>query len=131
VRFCHGAPGSDELPITRITPDERLRELLAGVDEDVVVCGHTHVQFDRALARHRIVNAGSVGMPFAGPHGAYWLLLADGVHLRRTDYDIESAAARLRKTRFRLVEDLVVRYVLSPPAQAESLKMLAAAELQG
>lgn len=29
VRFCHGAPGSDELTITRLTPDDRLRALLA------------------------------------------------------------------------------------------------------
>jgi hypothetical protein len=28
VRFCHGAPGSHEIPITRITPEERLRKLL-------------------------------------------------------------------------------------------------------
>ena len=32
VRFCHGAPGSDELTITRLTPDPRLRDLLAGID---------------------------------------------------------------------------------------------------
>jgi predicted phosphodiesterase len=63
VRFCHGAPGSDELTITRLTPDERLRGLLEGVDERVVVCGHTHLQFDRLVDRIRVVNAGSVGAP--------------------------------------------------------------------
>jgi len=63
VRFCHGAPGSDELTITRLTPDERLRGLLEVVDERVVVCGHTHLQFDRLVDRIRVVNAGSVGAP--------------------------------------------------------------------
>jgi diadenosine tetraphosphatase ApaH/serine/threonine PP2A family protein phosphatase len=97
VRFCHGAPGSDELTITRLTPDARVRELLAGVDERVVVCGHTHVQFDRTLPSGlRVVNAGSVGMPYQGEQGAYWALLGSVVDLRRTVYDVEAAAEVIR-----------------------------------
>lgn len=38
------------------------------------VCGHIHMQFDRMIGATRVVNAGSVGMPFGEP-GAYWLLL--------------------------------------------------------
>jgi putative phosphoesterase len=98
VRFCHGAPGSDELTITRLTPDERLRELLIGVDEDVVVCGHTHVQFDRAVDAIRIVNAGSVGAPYEAEPAAYWALLGPEVERRRTDYDLESAIAAVAAT---------------------------------
>lgn len=93
VRFCHGAPGSDELPITRLTPDERLRRLLAGVGEAVVVCGHTHVQFERAVDGIRVVNAGSVGAPYEVGPAAYWALLGHDVELRRTDYDVEAALA--------------------------------------
>jgi putative phosphoesterase len=93
VHFCHGAPGSDELPITRLTPDERLRGLLVGVHEDVVVCGHTHVQFDRAVDGIRVVNAGSVGAPYEVEPAAYWALLGPDVDLRRTDYDVEAALA--------------------------------------
>jgi predicted phosphodiesterase len=95
VRFCHGAPGSDELTITRLTPDARVRELLAGVDERVVVCGHTHVQFDRVVDGIRVVNAGSVGAPYEAEPGAYWGLLADEIELRRTAYDFEDAAAAI------------------------------------
>jgi predicted phosphodiesterase len=91
VRFCHGAPGSDELTITRLTPDARVRELLAGVDERVVVCGHTHVQFDRVVGETRIVNAGSVGMPYEEQDGAYWALLGPDVDLRRSEYDVHAA----------------------------------------
>jgi diadenosine tetraphosphatase ApaH/serine/threonine PP2A family protein phosphatase len=98
VRFCHGAPGSDELTITRLTPDERLRGLLAGVDEHVVVCGHTHVQFDRAVDGIRVVNAGSVGAPYEAEPGAYWALLGADVELRRTAYDMEAAAAAIAAT---------------------------------
>ncbi len=86
--------------MTRLTGKVRLRELLAGVAEPVVVCGHTHVQFDRTLADIRIVNAGSVGMPYEGKPGAYWALLGPDVELRRTSYDLEHAAARVRTGAF-------------------------------
>ncbi len=72
VRFCHGAPGSDELTITYLTPEERLRGLLKGVNERVVVCGHTHLQFDRTIDGIRVVNAGSVGAPYEAEPDAYW-----------------------------------------------------------
>jgi putative phosphoesterase len=75
VLFCHATPRSDEEILTRISSDERWREVLAEVDADVVVCGHTHVQFDREVDGIRVVNAGSVGMPYADEPGAYWALL--------------------------------------------------------
>jgi putative phosphoesterase len=85
VLFCHATPRNDEEILTRISPDERWREALAGVDADVVVCGHTHVQFDRRIDDIRLVNAGSIGMPYEHEPGAYWALL-DGtdVELRHT-----------------------------------------------
>lgn len=96
--FCHGAPGSDTEPITRVTPDERLRRLLAGVEEGVVVCGHTHVQFDRVVDGVRVINAGSVGAPYEAEPAAYWLELRPEPRFRRTDYDLESGRARIRAT---------------------------------
>jgi putative phosphoesterase len=98
VRFCHGAPGSDTEPITRVTSDERLRRLLRGVEERMVVCGHTHVQFDRSVASVRVFNAGSVGFPYEAEPGAYWLELAPEPVFHRTEYDVEKAIARIRAT---------------------------------
>ena len=79
VLFCHGSPRSDEEIMTTATTEGRLREILAGVDQDLVVCGHTHAQFDRRVGTKRVINAGSVGMPYQGkPVGAFWLLLGAG-----------------------------------------------------
>jgi putative phosphoesterase len=87
VLFCHATPRNDEEIFTRDSPDERWAAALEGVDADVVVCGHTHVQFDRRIGDVRLVNAGSVGMPYEEVPGAYWALLdGTGVELRRTDY---------------------------------------------
>ena len=74
--------------------------MLAGVGAATIVCGHTHVQFDRMVAGRRLVNAGSVGMPYEGSPGARFALLGPGVELRTTPYDVEAAAVRIRATEF-------------------------------
>jgi putative phosphoesterase len=88
VLFCHATPRNDEEIFTRISPDERWAEALTDVDADVVVCGHTHVQFDRRIGDVRLVNAGSVGMPYEDEPGAYWVLLGADVELRHTPYEM-------------------------------------------
>jgi predicted phosphodiesterase len=88
VLFCHATPRSDEELLTRISPDERWLAALDGVEAAVVVCGHTHVQFDRMIDGYRVVNAGSVGMPYEREPGAYWLLLGPDAELRRTACDV-------------------------------------------
>ena len=123
VRFCHGAPGSDELTITRVTPDERLRGLLDGVDERIVVCGHTHVQFDRVVDGIRVVNAGSVGAPYEAEPGAYWALLAADVELRRTAYDVEGAAATIAATGYPRAAEFVT-YLTADPERPARLSAL-------
>jgi predicted phosphodiesterase len=72
--------------------------LLTGVGERGVICGHTHVQFDRAVDGIRVVNAGSVGFPYEAEPAAYWALLDNDVELRRTDYDIDGAVAAILAT---------------------------------
>ncbi len=86
--FCHGSPRSDLEIITRITPDERIRDVLDGVEAAVVVGGHVHQRYDRSVGAWRVLNPGSVGMPYEGEPGAYWALLGAGVELRRTEYDL-------------------------------------------
>jgi hypothetical protein len=130
VRFCHATPRNDTEGFTRLTPDDRLLPVFAGADASLVVCGHTHRQFDRTIGRVRVVNAGSAGMPFAEPRGAYWSLLGPNVELRRTDYDFTDAAAQIRRTNYPQLEDLSVRYILQPPLESESLELLAQVELR-
>jgi predicted phosphodiesterase len=97
VRFSHGSPRSDEECITPETPVERVREFMTGVPERVLVSAHVHIQFDREVDGVRSVNPGSVGLPYEGEPGAYWALLGPDVDLRRTEYDVERAAAACRK----------------------------------
>ena len=93
VLFCHATPRNDEEIFTRISPDDRWRAALDGVEADVVVCGHTHIQFERDIDGIRLINAGSVGMPYEREPGAYWALLGPDVELRRTPYAAADIAA--------------------------------------
>jgi predicted phosphodiesterase len=124
VRFCHGAPGSDEIVITRVTSDERLRSLLAGVDERVVVCGHTHIQFDRVVDGIRVLNAGSVGAPHEGRRGAYWLELGPGVVFRRTEYDVEAAVAAISATGYPNADRSNLSILEEDPGKADRMSAL-------
>jgi putative phosphoesterase len=91
VLFCHATPRSDEEIVTPLTPDERLAEIVSGVEADVVVAGHTHMQQDRRVGGVRWVNAGSVGLPYEGEVKAFWTLLGPDVQPRKTSFDAEAA----------------------------------------
>jgi putative phosphoesterase len=127
VLFCHGTPRDENEIFTRMTPDESVQAMFEAVDAALVVCGHTHMQFDRTVGRVRMVNAGSVGMPFGEP-GAYWLLLGPGVELRRAGYDFEAAAAQIRLTNYPGAEQFASNNVLNPPSEEQMLKMMSATE---
>ena len=90
--------------------------LFAGVATELVICGHTHVQYDRRAAGHRIVNAGSVGMPYEGEPSARWALLGPELSLQRTPYDFESAAHEIRAGDYPDADDFVTRFLIPTPS---------------
>jgi putative phosphoesterase len=116
VCFCHGSPRRDDEILTRVTPLAALLEALAGVEAPLVVGGHTHQQVRREIGDARVyANAGSVGMPYEGRPGAFWLRVDDGVaEPRRTDYDLDAAAAELRASGYPDVEVMLADSLLSP-----------------
>jgi putative phosphoesterase len=127
VLFCHATPQNENDIFTRLTPDNRLVPFFEKVDAAVVVCGHTHMQFDRRIAHTRVVNAGSVGMPFGEP-GADWLLLGPDIQFRHTPYDLANAAERVRRTDYPQAEDFAARNILNPPTEQEMLEIFTRAE---
>ncbi len=129
VVFCHATPRNDTEIFLKTTAVEKLLPIFDPVDASLVVCGHTHMQFDRMVGETRLVNAGSVGMPFQ-PAAAYWLLIDRELVLRRTDYDLDSAAARVRATEYPQAELFAAQSILVPPAEEAMLTAFAAAELK-
>ncbi len=128
--FCHGSPRSDEELVTSETPAERMQAMTAGLDEEVLVTAHTHLQFDREIVGIRSINPGSVGMPYEGRPGAYWALLGPDVELRRTEYSLEEAAERYRASGDPLAEQMV-EMLVDPPTRAELIAHAEALEFSG
>ncbi|HUJ55070.1 MAG TPA: metallophosphoesterase family protein [Gaiellaceae bacterium] len=102
VLYCHASPRNDVDIFTELTPEERIAFLFEGLAAPTVVCGHTHMQFERTVGGVRVLNAGSVGMPYEEEPGAYWLL--DLAH-RRTPYD----GAELQATREEALAEFTAR----------------------
>jgi diadenosine tetraphosphatase ApaH/serine/threonine PP2A family protein phosphatase len=129
VLFCHATPRNENECFTRLTPGDRLLPIFQGLDVPPVICGHSHMQFDRTVGRIRVVNAGSVGMPFGKPR-ADRFLLGPGVQLQHTPYDLAKAAVRIRDTRYPHAQEFAARYVLQPPSEGAMLEVFAKAELK-
>ncbi len=124
VLFCHATPRSDEEIFTPRTPQKRLHTLFQGIEQQVVVCGHTHVQFELQAGKVRIVNAGSVGMPYADQPGAYWLLLEPGsCEFRRTAYDLEAAARVVRASGYPQAQQFAEENLLTVPKAEEAIEI--------
>jgi predicted phosphodiesterase len=128
VLFCHATPRNDYEIFTKRTPEERLRPLFDGRGVPLVVCGHTHMPFDRMIGATRVVNAGSVGMPF-GAAGADWLLIGPGVEFRHTAYDLAAAADRIRATAYPQAREFADTNVLNPPSEDAMLEAFTRASL--
>ena len=129
VLFCHATPRNENECFTRLTPENRLLPIFAGLNVSIVVCGHTHMQFDRTVGTVRVVNAGSVGMPF-GNSGADWLLLGTDIQLRHTNYNLAGAANQVRNTTYPQAEDFAAQNILQTPSEVKMLELFTKAELK-
>jgi diadenosine tetraphosphatase ApaH/serine/threonine PP2A family protein phosphatase len=125
VLFCHASPRRDDEMLLVDSPPKRWAAALDGVAAGVVVCGHTHMPFDRLAGGHRVVNPGSVGMPYGHP-GAGWALLGPAVTLRQTSYDADAAAAVIARSRYPGARQWAAEYVLNHYSDTEALEAFSA-----
>jgi predicted phosphodiesterase len=125
VLYCHAAP-ADDMPITTaVTPDEVVTETFAGVGERAVVIGHTHHQFERRVGELRVINAGSVGMPYEDDVAAFWTVIDDGEpSFRRTAFDVERAVAEIRASGWPRRDEFIAENLLAPPSRDEAIAEL-------
>jgi diadenosine tetraphosphatase ApaH/serine/threonine PP2A family protein phosphatase len=98
VLYVHGSPLSD---VESFAPQSEQDEgrMLLDVRDRTVVFGHSHQQFRRPGPNGtELLNPGSVGMPLDGDVRGAWAVLRDDgeFEFRRTEYDVERAAAAWR-----------------------------------
>jgi predicted phosphodiesterase len=59
--LVHGSPADPAEALTHDMTDEEINALLGDDPADIVVCGMSHVPFDRVVGGVRVINVGSVG----------------------------------------------------------------------
>jgi len=125
ILFCHATPNSDNEIFTPITSKERIATIFNNVDQKLVVCGHTHIQFAQQIGEVCILNAGSVGMPFADQPGAYWLLLyPGGYEFRHTAYNKDTAAKEVKASGDPQAQEFIETYILNTIKEAKGMEIL-------
>jgi predicted phosphodiesterase len=123
VLFCHASPRDDEEMLSPESDPARWDTALADVDEQVVVCGHTHLQYDVIVGGRRVVNPGAVGAPTVRA-AAWWVVLGPDVEARRTDYDVAEMVDAARALGY--PDRGHAEKLLDPPSRAEALRGLGA-----
>jgi predicted phosphodiesterase len=97
--LVHGSPRGERDVITRDTADDVVREMIAGIQADLLLYGHTHDPVDRVVDGVRLINPGAVGYPRNEPASARYALLAwEGawrVDFCLVHYDVEQTIERL------------------------------------
>ncbi|MCE0495847.1 metallophosphoesterase family protein [Vibrio salinus] len=130
VLFCHATPSSDLDIFTTETPKDCLHQLFKNASETLIVCGHTHIQFDINIGQKRVVNAGSVGMP-TSQKGADWLLIDNSqIHFIHSSYNSEDAVMNMMKTSYPGISNFVENNILHAPSNKAMLEMLSTLETQ-
>jgi putative phosphoesterase len=119
--YVHATPQDDTTVVTEATSDEKLAQLLGDVEQQRVVAGHTHMQLQRRVGDTLFVNAGSVGRPYEGRHGAFWAIVDEAIELRCTDYDRERAAGLVRTSGHPRAEEIAVENILASPTREEAI----------
>jgi putative phosphoesterase len=123
VQYCHSTPADDMPIVTAATRDEVVEELFGAATERTVVIGHTHHQFDRRVGDVRVVNAGSVGMPYEGEVAAFWTLVEDGEPtFRKTRFDVERAIAEVEASDWPPAAEFAVENLRAATSREEAIE---------
>lgn len=125
LRAVHASMAGLRAGIYPHTPLEKLRDLIQPAP-DILCVGHTHKPLIRTVEDTKIVNAGSVGLPFDGnPKPSYARIQVTpdevAVDIHRFDYDREQAIQDFHETNFLEEGGPMVKIVLQELLSARPL----------
>ncbi len=63
ILCVHGSPRSVTEVMDHRVPYEELKEMLEGVKESIILCGHSHIPYIGKVEDKYVYNAGSIGRP--------------------------------------------------------------------
>jgi predicted phosphodiesterase len=74
VLMVHGSPADPSRELSHDLEDDEILALLDDDPADIVICGSTHVPFQRTVEEYHVVNVGSVGAAPEGQVAHYTML---------------------------------------------------------
>lgn len=122
VLLVHGSPRRNNEDILPGMPLKEIEEMLVGVEEDIVFCGHTHMPAGyQTNNKQTVVNVGSVGRPMTPEPKACYVIadFQDGgfsIEHRFVDYDRETAAQIISARNFEGADKLA-QIILHPTSR--------------
>ena len=120
ILFCHATPENNTEIFTKKTSADLLPNSLYSFKDTIIICGHTHMQFDIIRKGVRIINAGSIGMPF-GKSGAFWLLIKENITVMDTPYDLEDASQKVITSGYPEAHQFS-EMIIRPPSESDMLE---------
>ncbi len=103
--LVHGSPAGANDGIGPWTSEREMAAHVESIRESILVCAHTHRPLDRSFPAGRLVNVGSVGLPFNGDRRAQYAIFditGDEVEVefRQIDYDLDAILGIYESTGF-------------------------------
>ena len=106
ILLVHGSPRRNNEDIMPNLPMENIEEIIAGVNEELILCGHTHIPCGyQTNSKKTVINVGSVGRPMTEDVMPCYLILdiKDGgfsAEHKFANYDRELASKLMRERNF-------------------------------
>ena len=117
--LVHGSPRKNNEDILADTPLENIEKMVENVNEQVILCGHTHIPCGfQTKNKKTIVNVGSIGRPFTPEAKSCYLIIdvIDGKCVfqhKFVKYDNKKASEKLKKRAFNGAE-LLAETLINP-----------------
>lgn len=112
ILMVHGSPRKNDENITPDLPIEKVEEMIADTDANLILCGHTHIPCGyQTKTKQTVLNSGSVGRPFTEiPQACYAIAEINGknfwVEHNFITYDNLKASKILAKRDFKGADKL-------------------------
>jgi len=75
ILMTHGSPRKNNENIFPGKSIEEIKPMIAGVNETIILCGHTHLPAGYQIENQTVVNVGSVGRPFTEDKKSCYVVL--------------------------------------------------------
>ena len=123
--FCHAVASDNMTIFTKHSKKTIIKSLFQGVKSPFIICGHTHLQFEINIDKQKIINAGSVGMPFSDQEGAQWLWIENQkFDFKRTLINKDKAIKDIQTSNYPYINEFIKKHVVNNVPLDEAYKML-------